>query len=468
MRTIQIGGLGFATRRRFTNNIGKKGLSRQLSFATEPRTLSRFANALTQAFYMTGLLFAMGGFVLQLGGADLTVASVAGKGSLLSQSVLGTVYLGGLACLFRTGIATKILTRAWPVFLLPTLAIVSAVWSPDPMLTLRRAFALLGTVLFGLSLAASFDFRTCLSLLIRALAIAMLLSVIWVVAFPEYGLHQASDAVQSVHAGKWRGIFAHKNSLGGGLAGLTLALLLMFGRYAFKSFILRMAAIIVTLLCLVGADSATGYAIAFVTTLLGASLSIIAMQPVHMRLPMLVFTFGILLLALPFGDYILGMTLDALGKEPDLTGRTEYWRMILPVMHDHWTLGYGYFTGYLSIEPTITDKYAIKFGSTHNGYLDIIVSFGLIGVIITIGYLLWQIGKSLTFSLFGPAELGSLTAFPICVVVYALQHNFVESSLLAGNTIVPLVLAIAAGMLVRVDVEIIMQRSYNRQRPSAS
>jgi hypothetical protein len=36
--------------------------------------------------------------------------------------------------------------------------------------------------------------------------------------------------------------------------------------------------------------------------------------------------------------------------------------------------------------------------------------------------------------------------------VYVLEHNLVESSMLAANTLVPLMLSIAAGMLVRESI----------------
>jgi len=47
--------------------------------------ISPFADRLLPLFFVTGLLFVMGGFVLQLSQADLTVDPNVGAGSLLSQ-----------------------------------------------------------------------------------------------------------------------------------------------------------------------------------------------------------------------------------------------------------------------------------------------------------------------------------------------------------------------------------------------
>ena len=73
-------------------------------------------------------------------------------------------------------------------------------------------------------------------------------------------------------------------------------------------------------------------------------------------------------------------------------------------------------------------------GNTHSGYLDVLVSLGLVGLSVAIGFLLWLGTRSIRLLLLGPSYLGRLRAFPICVFVYAVLHNFVESSLLAGNT----------------------------------
>jgi hypothetical protein len=85
--------------------------------------VSPFADRLLPLFFVTGLLFTMGGFVLQLSLADLSVDPAAGAGSLLSQAVLGTIYLCGIIVLLRTELGVKILIGAWPILLLVDLAL---------------------------------------------------------------------------------------------------------------------------------------------------------------------------------------------------------------------------------------------------------------------------------------------------------------------------------------------------------
>lgn len=183
-----------------------------------------------RAFFAVGFLIGGGGFVLQIAGIETSHAAVATASSILSQTILAGLYLMATILFLNSGRAEIILKRTWLVLVLPILAIASALWSPDPSLTLRRSIALLGTVLFGLSLASRFTFDTGLRLIIRSLSASMLLSVILALLFPTQGVHQLTDSYpfQPEHAGFWRGIYAHKNILGG-LSGLTTGLLLVYG-----------------------------------------------------------------------------------------------------------------------------------------------------------------------------------------------------------------------------------------------
>jgi O-antigen ligase len=189
---------------------------------------------------------------------------------------------------------------------------------------------------------------------------------------------------------------------------------------------------------------------------------VVAEQPPTQRLTLLVLCFGIVGLLSAFSNDLANVALTALGKDPDLTGRTEYWDVLWQMMAGHWTLGYGYFSGFLSLESVIAEATKENFGSTHNGYLDILVSLGIVGLTLGLAYLLWLFVKGIDFILRGPERLGRLRVFPICIVVYALQHNLVESSILAGNTLVPLVLAVAAGSLARANLVMDFERISDR------
>ena len=283
-------------------------------------------------FYMAGFLFVGGCFVLQTSGADLRVVQEADASSVFSQVILGFFYFVATLLLISAGNTRHTLRRAWPVLVLPALAIVSMAWSPDPMLTLRRAIAYAGTILFGLSLATAYDLRDAVGLVVRGVTLALLLSCVLVVVQPEYGVHQASDAIQqAVHAGLWRGVFAHRNSLGF-WAGTNLAMLLLFGNYGFANLALRAAAVVITVACLAGAHSGGGYMMTVLMLLFAAGLFSIKHQTPDARGLVIAFIVLLCVLGVLLQDDVVELVLTSLGKDKDLTGRTLIWYYILQII----------------------------------------------------------------------------------------------------------------------------------------
>lgn len=411
----------------------------------------RFANGHEigrAAFFLGGFVVLTGAFTLQIAGADPGLPRQFSDGSTLSQIITATIYLVSLMLFARTSQPFVTVVRAWPVFLLPTMAFLSALWAPDAELTIRRSFALLGTILFALALGSSYTLKDTIRLTLRALVVVMLLSIMWATAFPESGVHQASDALEPIHAGRWRGVFSHKNSLGS-VAGFTLGMLALYGRLVTKSLFLRAAAIGAAAICLTFAGSGTGFVTALNLILIGILVQLVIRAPLDLRLAVLLLFTAIVTLFFSFADSAVTLALEALGKSPDLTGRTLYWSYVLSFMGQHWLLGYGYFSGFLSIGATIASITSLDLGSTHNGYLDTIVSFGLVGLVVLIFYLGWLIFQGTRLLLASNAPSLEST-FPICVVFHAIQLNVVESGFLAANSLWPLLMASAATMLVRM------------------
>ena len=166
-------------------------------------------------------------------------------------------------------------------------------------------------------------------------------------------------------------------------------MLVLYGRIAFRSAYFRIIAFAVTLPCLIFAVSGTGYTVAFTVTVVGLILSFIARVLPQWRFTLIVTLVLLSVLSFFFADSIEGVALQILDKDPDLTGRTLYWSYIWPFMEGHWLVGYGYFSGFLSIDPIIAAVTMLDLGSTHNGYIDLLVSLGVVGAILATIYLLW-------------------------------------------------------------------------------
>lgn len=418
-------------------------------------------------FYGSGIIVVGGGFVLYTSGGDLRVGSDATAGSLVSQVILGFYYLVASLLFVSSPNFTRVVRVAWPVLILPCLAIISALWSPDPTLTLRRAFAFSGTVLFGLSLASAYQYRDCTVVICRALVAAMVLSVGVIVFDPSYGVHQAYDAVQAVHAGSWRGIFAHRNTLGM-WAGATLAILVVIGRDALGT-MFWVCAVAVTIACLAYTGSSTGIVIAALFILGHVAVTYVVRQPPSLRLPSVLFAILLVLSIAIFWNEVMAIILSLLGRQSDLSGRTLIWYHILQLLQgSDQPLGLGYFVGTVLLDERLSAGGAARFVNTHNGYLEAFVYFGYLGVIVSVFVVLWLLVRSINYMFLLHRSSGEIRSIPVLFVLMVAVHNLVESTIVSPNNLDTLLLAAAAGMVVVTPLAARTDRQVSQSRELAS
>jgi len=99
---------------------------------------------------------------------------------------------------------------------------VSFLWSVDPAITLRRAVAVMVTTIFGLVLAARYDWNGLVQRLAIVFAATAILSVLIAVFLPAYGI------MSEIHVGAWRGAWVEKNYMGGFMAKGVIVMLCAF------------------------------------------------------------------------------------------------------------------------------------------------------------------------------------------------------------------------------------------------
>ncbi|MGY4455242.1 exopolysaccharide production protein ExoQ [Bradyrhizobium sp. i1.3.1] len=334
----------------------------------------------------------IGGFALQIAGIDTgRPMDLGADGSLRSQIVLSLCYLVAILLLISSNFWTTV-RHSWPVFILPLLGFLSMLWSPDPLLTLRKSVALSGTVLFGIAICSKFGTVGSLRLFLWTLSSIIVASFVWVFVFPYQGVHQATDVFpfEAVHAGSWRGVIGHRTALGQ-LAALSFVLVLFYGRVAFTSYAVRVAIITISLVCLYGANSGAAYAVAGFMPVLLATLMLVGRCSFQIRIAALPFlTLALLMIAL-FGGDLATLTLNALGKEPDLTGRVPLWGYLIGLADQRPLLGYGLAAGFTKIvSPQIEGIGYGQFLNAHNGFMEILISFGYVGLALCLALLAWQ------------------------------------------------------------------------------
>lgn len=308
------------------------------------------------------------------------------------------------------------------------LGVVSTAWSVAPEVTQRRGAAWVLTTLFGVYLAARYDTRTLLKLLATALGLAAVMSVVFSIALPAYGVH--SD----MHAGAWRGVYPQKNTLGQVMVLGTVVFMVLRpspGRWRW-----------------VGTCGA-----ALCAALVLASTSKTALV-VLMSMGLLAVLFRSLrwhfTLAVPFliacvmvgGSMALWLAakaeglLTAMGKDPTLTGRTPMWEVVWEMIMRRAGLGYGYSAFWVpgpnSPAREVAKMLEWETPHAHNGFLDLALQVGLIGVgLFLLGFVVAAVrGVKLL-----RASHEALALWPILFLSYILLYNMTESGLGARHNL---------------------------------
>ncbi|WP_180982592.1 O-antigen ligase family protein [Methylocella silvestris] len=323
------------------------------------------------------MLFAMSApFALQLAGSGEEGGGQGIKPYYLYLRILMTIVFIVWSFKEPERLSAAIKANPWPLALW-IFAVLSAMWSFDPYITLRAAIELFSCVLFSYVLTTRYDSRSIAIMLLHALGFSLIFSIIWVGLFPDIAVHGEFDIVQEGHAGSWRGIYYHKNMLGG-VAGLAIPLFLGPGRRLIKGNALLFAYIVSAAVCLIQAKSSGGFSVAVAGAL---AVSVTSIQSKSARTTVLVLGGFAAIVCGVFLDDISYFVLELLGKDPTFTGRTYLWSAAIDLIGLHPLIGYGY----PSIsDPQITSIFMITYNASnaHDAYLQLLIELGFAGLAI--------------------------------------------------------------------------------------
>ena len=306
-----------------------------------------------------------------------------------------------------------------------------------------------GTLL-GIAIVGRLGCVEGVRLLIRSMSLICVLSVIWALALPEIGVHQATDKVQGVHDGLWRGVFSHKITLGT-TAGLTFGLLLFFGRRSFSNPFSYLAALVASAACVVFSGSATGLVTTVTIIVLLFASHHVAVQGELVRGPLIrIAAVSFILIAILMFSGLLDRLVTLFGRSSDMTGRAYYWPHIIAFVNQgNALLGYGY-SQFDHIGDAIAYAAGMKLGEAHNGLLEMLVAFGYLGVSIVVAVytrLLWSSAQHLRrVTPFG----AKLCAFPFAFIVVLIVSSYAESIILGYRGVWTVLLAVAVSLSARM------------------
>ena len=324
---------------------------------------------------------------LALGAPTQMSAEDYSEGSPLDRAVFLVLVTAGIVVLLRRRINWESLTREnkW-VFAYFAFALMSVLWSDEPVVALKRWTKGLGNVVMALVLLTERRPIAALGVTMRRLGYVLLpLSVLFIRFYPDLG--------RTYHMGQpmFTGVAFTKNSLG--QLCLLISTYLLWELIFFRRALLaadRGPPLVVYAICLAMAgwllfmaDSATCNALVGVV---GAMLAV-ASIPAFRRDPRRLVIFWVLTITaiavMEFAFDIREEIIRLLGRAPDLTTRAPIWDMLIQLAPNHW-IGAGYesfWTGDRMLE--VWRRLGSKDGGiiqAHNGYIETYLNLGAVGL----------------------------------------------------------------------------------------
>lgn len=378
-------------------------------------------------------------------------------GNPIWKLVLAVSYLGVVAILvphYRE--ALFIGHRNWPLVALLLLALVSCIWANMPGLVLQRSVAVFGTTLFGIALAVVLSVEDQLRLMSRVFRIIAVLSLACCVLTPQYGIMTGADA-----HGEWRGIFDQKNGLGSVMA-LSVLVEWQLPAQTIFSKLLKLSALLASSVLLVFSDSITAI-VCVIACFIFVQIYKVAMRII--RSPLMAIGLAALLVAAPSVALRVadseGVT-AALGRSSDLTGRTEIWNRVISYILDRPVLGYGYSGFWYGASPesaAIDRVMGTRIMYSHNGFLDIVLTLGVVGLLLVLAFLATGIRRA--FELSERDRQSSVSLYPLAFLSFFLLHNLTEGSILLQN----LEWALCVAVIVGADAAVFANEAAEEELP---
>jgi O-antigen ligase len=355
-----------------------------------------------------------------------------------TSSVLidAAIYTYGAAlALMRWRQVLRAARTAWPLLALAGLAILSTAWSVEPMLTLRRSVLLLASTMIAIYVGERYSIKAFAHLLAQTFCLMIVLVLLVYLVAPRYVIDD------SAYGGAWKGLSTYKNTFGEHMAVAVLLLVLVrFHRLPWLRYVFLLIAAGLLFL----SHSATAV-VCGVLTLAAVPLWRLMRGKQSLLVGVLVvvtFFLGIYWL-LAFPETIF----QVLGRDATLTGRTDLWSKLLPVIANRPVLGYGYAAFWTGSNAEVLNVW-IRAGRlvpvADNGYVDLCISLGAAGLALFLWVFTDAFRKSIEYL---KSERGFVALWPVTYLCIFAADNICESALLTRGTFPFLVFAIVTTSL---------------------
>lgn len=366
------------------------------------------------------------------------------EGNWLDRCVYGVIIFLALYIVSTRSMSWRgLLAGNHILALLLLFTLLSMVWSDYPSISFKRWIRDLGGYLSALVILSDPRPLAALDAVIRRVCYVVVpLSVVLIKYYPELGV--AYNPWIGVPA--YQGVALSKNGLGG--VCLVSGIFFVWDtvrRWPYRrdslttrTLLINVALIGMTLWLLWLSSSATSQLCLLIACLavLAAHWRSSGARPLWLKVGIPIWM--CLYLGLDYLFELQSLITSALGRDTTLTGRTEVWEMILP-LNPNPLLGAGY-EGFWLGDRLMTIWMALWWqpNQAHNGYIEVYLNLGFVGLLIVGGFLFvsyYRIWTSATVELF---SLG------LTVWIVTILYNLTEAAIFKG----PLWLLLLANSIV--------------------
>jgi O-antigen ligase len=368
--------------------------------------------------------------------SDFEDSSTYVGGSIGYQLQWGSVFaVSAFLCWRYRDRAFAILRFSNPfMWILFVYCMVSTLWSPYELVTLKKAVQVGGLVAFSIAIQVDrSSWRDTFKVMLFAFTSIEIASALVAILNPSMG-------IDADFGYAWRGVVSGKNTLGAIGALSLLMWVALWDDQTLSPSVWRVG-VFFSVLCVVMSTSSTSITMAAVGVLVYWILykqhigSPLWLQRLVVMLVLLVVAalhlFFILEGRLPEQSEIIGPFATLFGKSADLTGRADIWAPLYVEIEKHWVLGIGYGAFWLgpdSPSQPILDTLPWIPLQAHNGYLDVLNELGALGMLLLVGLLFWHARALYKLSSIDRGAAAGFTA----ILVTILLSNYSESSLFRG------------------------------------
>ena len=313
--------------------------------------------------------------------------------------------------------------KNWLLLLFVLLAFVSILWSIGPVITLFRALELLFATLLAAYVGIRYRPSQLMEMLFWFGAVMLILS-----AGLAYGAPKTGTMYWAPFYGAWRGLFWHRNHLSSLTALVSIVFfcrLLIAIEKRQSTGLLDGVFYVLSVFVLVSAGSATGYILFIILHFCAICIWLWLrfaprMQSQHYYAILGIFIAGAILILSN-----LGLVFGLFNRTSTLTGRVPLWEYLLRniVSQRPW-LGHGFGAAWALDAFREAVRLHVGWASQpligDNGFLDILIHVGLVGLVILLGILITGFVRSVKY---GISHKTLADFFPLLIMIYAVFAN---------------------------------------------